>query len=78
MAVGNRRSPHEDEKLTAEIRVYADPQLKALAGAAADERGVPLSEFVVQVLAQHLGRPDLAKVPRKSIGRPRKDLATAL
>jgi hypothetical protein len=59
-------------KMVAEIRVYADPRLKDLAGDAADREGLPLSEYVVKVLAQQLGRPELAIVPRKKSGRPRK------
>lgn len=60
-------------KLTAEISVYCDPLLKELAGIEADARGVPLSEFVVQAIAKELKRPELAKIPRKPYGRPRKD-----
>ncbi len=58
-------------KMTEEIRVYAPPELKRLAGEAADLAGIPLSEFVVRAVAKELARPDLAAVPRKSIGRPR-------
>ena len=63
-----------DSKLTADIRVYCDPELKRIAGEAADAAGLPLSEYVVQALAEHLARPDLAKVPRVSMGRPRKPI----
>jgi hypothetical protein len=62
----------EVTKLTEEIRVYAPPELKILLGEKADEAGVPLSEYVVQICAKQLGRQDLAHVPRKSLGRPRK------
>jgi hypothetical protein len=51
---------------------FCDPRLKDLAGKEADKRGIPLSEFVVQVLAEFLARPDLAAIPRKRMGRPRK------
>lgn len=63
--------------MVADIRVYADPRLKDLAGEAADREGLPLSEFVVKVLAERLGRPELALVPRKRPGRPRKRAAAA-
>lgn len=66
-------SANEGEgKMTADIRVYCDPKFKNLAGKAADKAGLPLSEYMVKVVAEVLGRPDLAKIPRKSIGRPRK------
>lgn len=61
-------------KLVADIRVYAHPELKDLAGKAADAEGLALSEFVARVLANHLRRPDLAVIPRKKPGRPRKRL----
>jgi hypothetical protein len=75
MANGNghfrRLSP-----LVAHIDVNANPELKNLVGRAADEAGIPLSEMVVRILAEHFKRPDLAIVPRKIGGRPRKELAT--
>jgi len=58
--------------MVADIRVYADPRLKELAGQEADKRGIPLSELVVRALAEYLSRPDLAIVPRKIPGRRRK------
>ena len=63
-----------DHKLTVEIRVYCDPLLKSISGKAADEAGIPLSEFVAQALAEKVKRVDLGKVPRKSLGRPRKEI----
>lgn len=64
----------EGGKVAAEISVYCDPELKRLAGNAADAAGLPLSEYVAQVLAKEFNRPDLAKVPRKPMGRPRKEV----
>jgi len=58
--------------MVADIRVYCDPALKALAGKQADAAGLPLSEYVAKVLAERLNRPELAKIPRKPTGRPRK------
>ena len=60
--------------MAVDIRVYADPKLKAEAGRAADREGLPLSELVVKALAHYLGKPELALVPRKKSGRPRKTL----
>ena len=71
-ANGRRRAT-----LTEQLLVYAPPELKRIAGQAADQEGVPLSEYVVRVLAAHLGRPDLAVVPRKVGGRPRKVIPAA-
>lgn len=51
------------------------PALKEAIGKAADEEGVPMNEFMARVLADHLGKPELAEIPRKSYGRPRKDTA---
>jgi hypothetical protein len=48
-----------------------DPRLKELIGQAADESNMPMNEWVAKVTAEHLGRPDLARVPRKAYGRPR-------
>lgn len=60
--------------MTENISVNCDPELKLIAGKAADDEGFNLSEYVVKVLAEHLGRPDLVIVPRKKIGRPRKEI----
>ncbi len=50
------------------------PELKEEIGRAADEQGVPMNEFMAKVLADFLGRPELAQIPRKSYGRPRKEM----
>lgn len=65
----------EDAKLTADIRVYCDPRLKALAVKESLRRKIPLSELVVQALAAFLDREDLAEVPRMPPGRPLKEAA---
>lgn len=74
MTASKKLNSLEGGKLAADITVYCDPELKQLAGQAADAAGVPLSEYVAQVLAKEFNRPDLAKVPRKKMGRPRKEL----
>lgn len=58
-------------KMTTEIRVYCAPELKDVIGILADKADLPLSEYVVRVLADHAKRPDLRHVPRKPMGRPR-------
>lgn len=78
--MGRERAANYDRrdcKVAVDIRVYADPRLKDLAGKRADREGLPLSELVVKALAEYLGRPDLAVIPRKKPGRPRKVLAVA-
>lgn len=71
MAVQNREEL-EESKLTAEISVYCDPRLKEILGGLADAASFPLSEYIVQILAEKVQRPDLAKIPRKRMGRRRK------
>lgn len=56
-----------------EISGYVDSRLRDIVAADADERGIPLSEAVAQAIAKAYNRPDLAAVPRKRLGRPRKD-----
>lgn len=60
-----------------EIKLYCDSELKSLLGCASDVEELPLSDFIVKVLAEHMGRPDLAKIPRKKMGRPRVEPAQA-
>jgi hypothetical protein len=50
------------------------PDLKRLLWQKADEEGMPLNELVAKLLAHSLGRPELAKIPRKQLGRPRKEI----
>ena len=66
-------------RMTEALPVYFPGELKDLLGHEADRLGIPMSELVVRVCAASLApdRPDLAIVPRKKMGRPRKSLATA-
>lgn len=59
------------------LAVNVDPQLKELVGQAADADGLTMNEYVAKVLAEHLGKPELAAIPRRSFGRPRKVLQPA-
>jgi hypothetical protein len=56
-----------------ELRGYVDERLRALAIEYADAQNIPLSECVAHLVAKALKRPDLAAVPRKRLGRRRKD-----
>lgn len=57
------------------ILVHLSPELKALIGQEADKEQVPggMGEVLVRLAAKHFKRPDLAYVPRKPFGRPRKN-----
>ena len=59
------------------ISVNTHPELKRLLAEEADKEGLPLSELVARVCAAYVKRPDLAVVPRKKMGRPRKELQSA-
>lgn len=62
----------ESRIVKAEIKLICEQELKDILGDAADEAELPLSEYVVRELARIVKRIDLAKVPRKKMGRPRK------
>ena len=55
------------------IEIHAE--LKNLLGELADEEDVALNEYIAKLLARHVRRPDLAFIPRKRMGRPRKQIA---
>lgn len=59
-----------EDKVKTEIKLYCDPELKKLAGLAARKAELPLSDYIVKVLAYKLNRKDLSKIPRKIMGRP--------
>lgn len=46
------------------------PELKRLIGEKAMIECVPMNELVAEILANHFGRPELGRVPRKPYGRP--------
>ena len=62
------------QKVPNYISLKVGDEMKRLIAKAADERDVPMNEAIVQILAEHFGREDLAFVPRKSFGRPRREL----
>lgn len=75
--VYNGDAPHAKRSNTmpAIFTFRLDPELKRALGERADAEGLPLNEYMALVLAKHIKRPELAKIPRKSIGRPRNDEA---
>ena len=69
----HRRAAMGIEKLQIDIPA----ELKQLIGEAADREDMPMNEFVAGLLASAVNRPELATIPRKRPGRPRKMLASA-
>lgn len=61
-----------DEGTKVNIHGYVDSRLRTLIEELADAENIAMSECVAQLLAKAVGRPDLAGVPRKRMGRPRK------
>lgn len=55
------------------LHIPVDPELKELIGKAADKEGKTMNEWIAELAAKKLGRPDLADIPRKPMGRPRKE-----
>jgi hypothetical protein len=55
------------------LTVPINPELKEAIGEAADGERMAMNEWVCRTVAKALGRPDLAAVPRKRFGRPRKE-----
>jgi hypothetical protein len=53
-----------------QLRGYVNEQLRDLVIEKAEAEGIPLSEAVAHLVAKALDRPDLAKVPRRRLGRP--------
>jgi len=59
------------------LAVRVDRELKNLIGDAADEEGMTVNEWVARLAAKHFGRPDLATIPRKPLGRPRNAVSAS-
>ncbi len=74
MAAKRRSDYQEGSKLVAILPLYMPHELKDLLAEEADKDDLAMSEVVVRVLAERYGRPDLAIVPRKRPGRPRKEV----
>ena len=72
--VSQTKKRQEGLKVAAVITVNCDPKLKDLAGKKADAAGISLSEWCAQAIANDLKLPELGKVPRKQMGRPRKEI----
>jgi hypothetical protein len=62
-------------RLTVPLHIPIAPELKDRIDQAAFDLGLPTNEYVAKILAEHLGLPELAKIPRKALGRPRARVA---
>ena len=58
--------------MTVPLTIRVSEALKDYADSEAQRRGLPTNEFLAEIIARNLGRPELGKIPRKSFGRPRK------
>ncbi len=67
--------PQRNVPMARQLNIKISAELHQAIGEAADESRLPMSELVVRFIAQALGRPELGYVPRKPMGRPRKELA---
>lgn len=52
-----------------ETKIYLDRALRDLAAADCEKRNVAFTDLVAELLADYYERPDLARVPRKVVGR---------
>lgn len=62
----------KEESLVNVVNVKMAPELKEVIARQADQEGLPMNELIVRLLARAFSRPDLAVIPRKRMGRPRK------
>ncbi len=58
-----------------EMHIKMLPELRQLIVGLADQSNQPMNEVIVQILASHFRRPELGRVPRRPMGRPRKELS---
>lgn len=58
-------------RLAVPLYATVSPELKERIDQAAFDAGLPTNEYVAKVFAEHFGEPDLARIPRKPLGRPR-------
>jgi len=58
--------------MVANLKVKASVEFRDAVGELADRAGISMNEWIVRTIAQNIGRPELATIPRKRMGRPRK------
>jgi hypothetical protein len=77
MAKTSNGSAEGNERMTAVVHIYCQKELKRIASKTADKEQLPLSELFAKAMALYLNRPDLGTIPRKPLGRPRKEIAAS-
>jgi len=76
--IAKARKPLRRRNMAIErLGVDVPRELKEIVGKESDKTGETLNDVVTRVLAEHIGRPDLAEVPRAKPGRPRKKISAA-
>lgn len=61
----------EVKPMSYQLLIKMKSELGDLLAQEADKEKLPLSEWVVKLIAKRFERPDLGEVPRISFGRPR-------
>lgn len=64
-----RKKTVKAKRLTAPLYVLVAPELKDAVDMIAFREGLATNEWVAKVLADKIGRPELAKIPRNPLGR---------
>jgi len=70
-----KKNPVKPTRLTSPLYLPIDPQLKEAVELVAWNAGMTTNEWVAMVLADKIGKPHLAPIPRKRMGRPPQSLA---
>ena len=74
-----QEKPKGGSPLTVVLSIRVNPDLRAWFVNETLRTQVPMNELISEILAKHIGQPDLAKIPRKRPGSLPKptELATA-
>jgi len=59
------------------LSIAIHPGLHRRIGEEADAKNLTMNELIAKVMADYFEEPELAEIPRKRLGRPRKELTTA-
>jgi hypothetical protein len=72
-----KKSPESQEipETMVKLNLRVGQSLRDLLVAEASNKGLTLNELIAQLAAQHIGRPELGKIPRKPLGRKPKQTA---
>lgn len=67
----------KETRMTEQIVLRVQPDLIKAADKAADAEELTRNQFWARVVAGHLGKPELGRIPRRHPGRKRNELANA-